>query len=81
MKVPRRSKDDRNSLPADVLPKVLERSKSLCPQHYAVLFIGMTTGMRWSELSALAWEDIDEGAGLIRLRAGEEAPGHDEDRR
>ena len=31
----------------------------------------MTAGMRWSEVSALEWEDIDEEEGVIRKRRGQ----------
>jgi len=61
----RRRKDDPNSLAADMLPKVLERFKTKYPQHYAMLYIGMTTGMRWSELSALEWDDVDIEQGVL----------------
>ena len=65
LKVGRRKKDDPNSLPAELLPKVLARFKEAYPQHYAMLYIGMTTGMRWSELSALEWDDIDMEQGVL----------------
>lgn len=67
LREPPRGKDDPNSLPADLLPKVLAEFKESYPQHYAMLFVGMTTGMRWSELSALEWDDIDEQADVIHL--------------
>ncbi len=65
LKVRRRKKDDPNSLPAELLPKVLARFKEAYPQHYAMLYIGMTTGMRWSELSALEWDDVDMEQGVL----------------
>ncbi len=68
LRQPPRAEDDPNSLPAYLLPKVLERFKEMYPQHYAVLFIGLTTGMRWGEVSALHWCDIDEQAGIIHIR-------------
>jgi len=71
LRVPPRPKNDPNSLPASLLPDVLEKFKDLYPQHYAMLFVGMTTGMRWSELSALEWDDIDEEAGRIWVGRGQ----------
>lgn len=68
LREPRRSREDPNSLAPDQLSKVLEAFREEYPQHYAMLFIGMTTGMRWSELSALEWDDIDEAEGWIHVR-------------
>lgn len=38
------------------------------PQHYAMVLVGLTTGQRFSEISALHWEDIDFDAEVIRFR-------------
>ena len=71
LREPSRRKDDPNTLAPDLLPVVLDKFEQLYPQHYALLFIGLSTGMRWSELSALEWDDIDEEAGIIRSVRGQ----------
>ena len=71
LREPSRRKDDPNTLAPDLLPVVLDKFEQLYPQHYALLFIGLSTGMRWSELSALEWDDIDEEAGVIRSVRGQ----------
>ena len=40
------------------------------PQWYALAFTQFATASRFSEVSALRWEDIDEGRGIIRIRRG-----------
>lgn len=66
--VPDREDEDPNSLDEQQLALVLERFRGRYPQHWAMAFVGFTTGMRWSELSALEWQDVDEAAGVIRVR-------------
>ena len=69
--VPDRQDDDPNSLDEQQLAQVLTRLRELYPQHWAMAFLGFTTGLRWSELSALEWQDVDEAAGLLRIRRGQ----------
>ena len=67
-----RPDDDPNSLTPQQVSKFLAFIRDNCPnpQHYPYVFLGMTTGMRCSELSALKWSDIDED-GVVRLSRGQ----------
>jgi integrase len=65
-----------NVLTADELAKVLG---AIEPEWRAAVLLLATTALRWGELSALKWEDVDEGEGVIRVRRvnwkGREVPG------
>lgn len=50
-------------------PAELDRLFEAIPAAWQALVVtDIYTGLRWGELSALHWEDIDEGAGVIRVR-------------
>jgi integrase len=68
--LPTRSWDDGNPniLSAQELGTVLGAVKKLTPQHYPLVATLAFTGLRFGEASALRWEDIDDAAGLIRIR-------------
>lgn len=53
--------------PADDKSAELIDLRTLYPQHYAFVFFGLTTGMRFGELSALTWPDLEESEGVIRV--------------
>ncbi len=57
-----------NILSAQELGCVLDAIKQLTPQHYPLVATLAFTGLRFGEASALRWDDIDEAAGLIRIR-------------
>lgn len=71
--------DDLKPLPVDhttqkgtaLMPKevhrLLEQVEADFLPYYAMVFLGFTTGARFSELSALHWEDVDESAGVIHF--------------
>ena len=67
----RRGEDDPCSLSAELLGRFLARYRQRYPQSWAMAFLGFTTGLRWSELSALRWSDIDEAQGLLHIRRGQ----------
>ena len=60
MRTPPRSTRETNSLNSQELKSFLKNAKELYPQHYTMIFLGFTTGMRWGELAALHWDSIDE---------------------
>lgn len=69
--VPRRSEDDPNCLTAEQIGPFLDEVARRYPRQHAMLFLGFTTGLRWSELSALHWGDLDEARGLLHIRRGQ----------
>jgi integrase len=48
--------------------KKKRKEKKVTPTNCVLLLTGFFTGMRWEELSALEWQDIDEEAGCIHVR-------------
>lgn len=65
VRIPPRSRDNPNSLTLEELAKFLPKALELYPQHYAMILVGFCTGMRWGELSALRWCNVDLQAGLL----------------
>jgi integrase len=59
-----------NFLTRDELPKVLAFVEKASPAWYPAVLLDVLTGLRWGELSALRWEDIDEDRGVIRVERG-----------
>jgi integrase len=59
-----------NFLTADELRTVLAQVERLAPGWYAAVLLDAVTGLRWGELSALRWSDIDEAAGVVRVERG-----------
>ncbi len=55
-------------LTQDELVRLLEGAEPESPDVRAMVWLGFTTGMRFGELSALTWGDIDEVRGLIHVR-------------
>jgi integrase len=64
------SDDPVNLLTADEMTRFMAALKEGWPQWYAMAFTQFATASRFSEVSALRWEDIDEGRGIIRIRRG-----------
>jgi integrase len=60
--------DDRNMLSAEELALVLEKVRQMDPYWYAATVTTAFTGLRWGEVTALRWEDLDHEAGVIRVR-------------
>jgi integrase len=59
-----------NHLTAEELRIVLEIVERRWPELHLMTEVLAFTGLRWGEVSALKWDDIDEAAGLIRVRRG-----------
>jgi integrase len=59
-----------NFLTADELRNVLAQVERRSPTWYAAVLLDVVTGLRWGELSALRWSDVDEAAGVIRVERG-----------
>ena len=59
-----------NVLTGDELPKVLAHVERSSPAWYPAVLLDVITGLRWGELSALRWDDIDETRGTIRVERG-----------
>lgn len=60
-----RSRD--NFLRRDDAARVVAFVREHEPNWYAAVLVALTTGLRWSELSALRWDDLDERDGVIRV--------------
>ena len=59
------SSDEPNLLTAEQLARVAE---AIPPRWYPLFATMAFTGLRWGEVSALQWSDIDHGSGVIRIR-------------
>lgn len=66
-----RAEDDPNCLTAAELYRVLEASAQHTPRWYAMFYTLAFTGMRFGEVTALKWSDVDEAAGTIRIARGQ----------
>lgn len=55
------------ALTAPQVGEFLARAEEMFPQHHAMLFLGFATGARFSELSALHWDDVDDDEGVIHF--------------
>jgi len=67
LRVPRRAREDPNSLTPEQMQRFLGEAQGRFPQHHTMLFLGFTTGLRFCELTALRWEDIDEQQGALHV--------------
>jgi integrase len=68
MREGKRKQADRNCLDADELRRFLEAARKLTPQWHPFFFTLAFSGMRFGELTALRWRDIDEAHGVIHIR-------------
>jgi integrase len=57
-----------NALTPDEIPRFLGVAKTFFPKHYAMFVIGFFTGMRWSELTALRFDDFNLETMEIEVR-------------
>jgi integrase len=64
------SDDPVNLLTVDEMTRFMAALKAGWPQWYAMAFTQFATASRFSEVSALRWEDIDEERRIIRIRRG-----------
>lgn len=65
VKAPKPQRPRSNFLRADEAAKVLAWVREHEPQWFAAVIVSLTTGLRWSEVSALKFSDVREGEGLI----------------
>ena len=67
-------REEGKSLSAEELGRMLEAARRLGEAgeiafaNSVLLLVGFLTGMRWSELTALEWRDLDEEMGCVRIR-------------
>ena len=55
------------------MPKLVELEQQ-CPARYrAMIHLAVYAGLRWGEIAALTWEDIDLEHGLVHVRRGVKA--------
>jgi integrase len=64
------SDDPVNLLTVDEMARFMAALKERWPEWYAMAFTQFATATRFSEVSALRWEDVDEQRGIIRIRRG-----------
>lgn len=69
-KGPRAKRRSKNYLHAGDLRNVLAYVREHCPTWYPAVLLDSFTALRWGELSALRWDDIDEAKGVIRVERG-----------
>lgn len=55
-------------LTQDELARLLDDTSHESPDVRAMIWLGFTTGMRFGELSALLWDDVDFGRKVIHVR-------------
>lgn len=67
---PKPGKRRKNFLMISEVAGVLDHVKANAPDWYAAVLLDVLSGLRWGELSALRWEDIDEAECVIRVRRG-----------
>ena len=58
----------RDGMTARQLAVLLQYVREHDPEFLPILLVLAMTGMRWSEVAKLRWEDIDEQEGIIHLR-------------
>jgi integrase len=51
---------------------VLAHVKVNAPAWHAAVLLDVVSGLRWGELSALRWDDLDESEGVIRVPRGDD---------
>lgn len=59
---------EKDVLTREELGRILEETVHESPDMRAMIWTGFTTGMRFGELSALQWSDVDFDRGLIHVR-------------
>jgi integrase len=69
-KAPRAKRRSKNFLGAADLSNVLGYVRERFPFWYPAVLLDSFTALRWGELSALRWKDIDEQKGVIRVERG-----------
>lgn len=68
-KLPKVDDDEKtNKLSAEELAAALRVAEAQCLDYYPLLLLLACTGIRFTHVSALKWEDVDFEAGVIRFR-------------
>lgn len=66
------TREEPNALPPDMLPAFMAIARKKFPQHYAMIFLGMATGLRPSSMRPLRRKgpapDIDWTTGILQVR-------------
>jgi integrase len=70
VEMPSPGKQRRNFLTKEEVGNVLEFVERTSPFWYPAVLLDVVCGLRWGELSALRWDDIDEREGVIRVCRG-----------
>ncbi len=70
VEAPTAGKSRKNFLGVDEVGTVLAFIKTDSPDWYAAVLLDVLGGLRWGELSALRFDDLDETEGVIRVRRG-----------
>lgn len=70
VEAPKPGKQRKNFLKVSEVAGVLDHVWTNAPDWYAAVLLDVLSGLRWGELSALRWEDIDEHEKVIRVRRG-----------
>jgi integrase len=70
VEMPEPGKRKKNFLAIDEVASVLRFVEGKSTFWYPAVLLDVVSGLRWGELSALRWDDIDEAAGVIRVRRG-----------
>ena len=65
---PQMDEDDPNALTETELAALLEAFRNHQPRHFPLVFTIALTGLRMGEATALKWKDMDQEAGIIRVR-------------
>src|SRR5205823_12830943 len=67
VELPARGKRRKNYVMADEVGNVLAHIERNFAFWYPAVLLDVVSGLRWGELSALRWDDIDEARGVIRV--------------
>jgi integrase len=70
VEMPSPGKRRKNFLEQDEVGNVLAFIEEASPFWYPAVLLDVVSGLRWGELSALRWEDVDERRGVIRVCRG-----------
>lgn len=70
VEAPRYVPTGENVLRIDELTKVLEFLRYASPEWYACVLLMVSTGLRWGEVSALRWSDLDESTATVTVSKG-----------
>lgn len=70
---PRKDRYEPPTLDTEAIKRVLEAADAT--PYGALVYVAAMTGLRWGELAALRWADVDVGAGVLRVPKSKTARG------